>query len=268
MAGELFHDLAGVAALLRGSAELAQDEVGRGTRRCGRGALRDRARTLSRAHGGGRLRGDAWGTSGRGGSLRAGSGGGGGDQPLDAACREPVHLPATIARPRGVGRRALDLLQPGRAEPPRQRRSPRAEPGRDPAGTGKGRAGGVGHRLGRGRWPGEWIGTSALVSSPLFAHGGHGGTGFGLSFVRWAAERLGGRVSYERGCRLDGACFVLRVPAAPPHVRPRHTAAAPPGSLRGVGVVVVDDDERLLTLYRRIFERFGADVHRAAGDGG
>jgi CheY-like chemotaxis protein/two-component sensor histidine kinase len=257
MAGELFHDLAGVAALLRGSAELAQDEVGRGRDAAAEvRSVTEHARYLERmvvdvfeevrgAHPGAEVRFEPvreveavinrWTplAGNRSISLR---------QSLDPA--------VSVAGRSTFFSRAVRNLLDNAGRHARNRVEIRLAQEKDE----------------RGEWvtvsveddgPGVDRDVGARLFTP-FAHGGHGGTGFGLSFVRWAAERLGGRVSYQRGCRLDGACFVLCVPAAPPHVRPRYTASAPPGSLRGVGVVVVDDDERLLTLYRRIFERFGA----------
>lgn len=256
MAGELFHDLAGVTALLRGSAELAQDEVDRGRDAASEvRSVAEHARYLERmvvdvfeelrgAHPGAEVRfepvREVEAVIGRWTPLA-------GDRSI--SLRQSLDPAVTVAGRATFFSRSIRNLLDNAARHARGRIEIRLAQERDE----------------RGDWitvsveddgPGVDRDLGARLFTP-FSHGGHGGTGFGLSFVRWAVERLGGRVSYRRGCRLEGACFVLRLPVAPPHVRARE-AAAPPGTLRGIAVVVVDDDERLLALYRRIFERFGA----------
>ena len=112
-----------------------------------------------------------------------------------------------------------------------------------------------------------------LLFTP-FSHGGHGGTGLGLSYVNWAIERLGGTVEHHQGNRLGGARFRVCIPATTwrqSEARGIEKRRAKPISrdrLAGLRVVVVDDDESLLRFYRKLFSRAGAEVTalRAFGD--
>jgi len=107
-----------------------------------------------------------------------------------------------------------------------------------------------------------------------FNHGGHGGTGLGLSYVNWAIEGLGGTVEHRRGNRLGGARFRVCIPAArrlpngTARSGSRHVKPIAGDRLAGLSVVVVDDDESLLRFYRKLFVRGGAEVTalRAFGD--
>jgi len=75
----------------------------------------------------------------------------------------------------------------------------------------------------------------------------HGGLGLGLSIVRHLVEAHGGSVSVWSAGEDQGATFAVRLPivAAPQEYAPgsSHLASSEPGaSLRGMSVLVVDDD--------------------------
>ena len=102
----------------------------------------------------------------------------------------------------------------------------------------------------------------------------HGGLGLGLSIVKQLTELHGGvvRVASE-GVGL-GATFIINLPLQPVHGEPeanseadRNAAvdgAAKDADLRGVKVLVVDDEDDSASIVRRILERHGAEV-RATG---
>ena len=85
------------------------------------------------------------------------------------------------------------------------------------------------------------------------------GTGLGLSVVYGIVERAGGRIELE-STPGAGTRFTIALPAAQaagPTSRPRQGEA---GSLRGVTVLVVDDQESVRTLVARILEARDARV--------
>ncbi|MBK8599113.1 MAG: PAS domain S-box protein [Holophagales bacterium] len=95
---------------------------------------------------------------------------------------------------------------------------------------------------------------------PLFSTKPHGkGTGLGLTMVRMAMERCGGRVSAESRPG-EGSTFRLLFPVSAPlaaEARPVPRAAAP----RAKGTLLfVDDDDALVLLGRRMLERIGYTV--------
>ena len=111
----------------------------------------------------------------------------------------------------------------------------------------------------------------------------HGGLGLGLAIVRQLIELHGGTVRAESDGPGRGARFTVALPvataSAAPHARPSAgtgadvgvgagEGAAPPGdagggdgpSLRGVRVLVVDDEADSRALVRRVLEDRGATV--------
>ena len=97
------------------------------------------------------------------------------------------------------------------------------------------------------------------------------GTGLGLSFSRWASERLGGTLTLEGPARgLGGASFRVLLPLSPLG-RPRSSgdggakgsAAKGPrrasdSPLAGLTVTVVDDDAAVRRVFARLLTRTGA----------
>jgi signal transduction histidine kinase len=101
----------------------------------------------------------------------------------------------------------------------------------------------------------------------------HGGLGLGLALVRSLVELHGGRVAVHSAGLGQGATFEVRLPVladaepeiAAPEVAPgrRRLAAAGRATLRGVRVLVVDDELDARLLAHRILEEAGATVQVA-----
>ena len=94
----------------------------------------------------------------------------------------------------------------------------------------------------------------------------HGGLGLGLGIVRYLVELHGGTVSATSAGDNQGSTFEIRVPIRPwdaPLVQPLPLTAAAP-SLRGVTVLVVDDDVHALEFVRATLELCGAVVVTAS----
>jgi signal transduction histidine kinase/ActR/RegA family two-component response regulator len=94
----------------------------------------------------------------------------------------------------------------------------------------------------------------------------YGGLGLGLGIVRHVVELHGGTVSAASAGDNTGSTFVVRLPMrqvdAPLSATP--TPAASPPSLRGVSVLVVDDDPLALDFVRATLEQYGAFVETAS----
>jgi signal transduction histidine kinase len=104
----------------------------------------------------------------------------------------------------------------------------------------------------------------------------HGGLGLGLALVRHLSEAHGGSVRAESGGRDLGATFTVTLPvqavyeAAPPSTRPtpptgeRSQRAPDVTSLRGIAVLVVDDQPDTRELVATVLRSHGAEVTTAA----
>lgn len=111
-----------------------------------------------------------------------------------------------------------------------------------------------------------------------FTPGPGGGMGLGLSFSRWALERLGGSLGYVGRSRdLGGAHFRLSVPLEDARRHPRIRRDWPAGARRGgdgergpltdLRLVLVDDEPALLSVLARVLRRAGAEVEEIQAGG-
>ncbi|HEY6483260.1 MAG TPA: ATP-binding protein [Steroidobacteraceae bacterium] len=92
----------------------------------------------------------------------------------------------------------------------------------------------------------------------------HGGLGLGLSIVKSLVEIHGGTVEVQSPGEALGTVFIVRLPICCALPRPApmpvtFTAAATP-ALRGLRILVVDDEADARTLARRVLEESGAQV--------
>lgn len=88
----------------------------------------------------------------------------------------------------------------------------------------------------------------------------HGGLGLGLSIVRYIVELHGGSVAAFSAGRGKGATFTVKLPrvrAVSAHENPPRVASP---LLRGVHILVVDDDIAQTTFLKTALETFGASV--------
>ena len=102
----------------------------------------------------------------------------------------------------------------------------------------------------------------------------HGGLGLGLAIVKQIVELHGGTVTAESTGRNAGSTFEVRLPSElPAEALPARLDESPtvlpapevnPRLLRGVRVLVVDDEPDALELMRTTFEAYGATVDAAA----
>ena len=94
----------------------------------------------------------------------------------------------------------------------------------------------------------------------------HGGLGLGLALVRELVELHGGTVSAESEGHNKGATFTIELPAViSPEIRPNHLdsnlfsqGAAP--SLKGVRILLVEDESDARDLALTALEHYGAEV--------
>jgi CheY-like chemotaxis protein len=104
----------------------------------------------------------------------------------------------------------------------------------------------------------------------------HGGLGLGLALVRDLVELHGGTVQAASAGRDEGSIFTVKLPvmgalrAPAPELLPaapeNATLAALAGSLRGVNVLLVDDEADARDLFKTVLEGSGACV-TAVGSG-
>jgi PAS domain S-box-containing protein len=106
----------------------------------------------------------------------------------------------------------------------------------------------------------------------------YGGLGLGLSIVRNVVEMHGGRVSASSPGKGRGSTFTMLLPAALPRFQQTQNVEGKPEpkqlgerkvqeaglNLKGVRVLVVEDDPDTLELLRFILDRRGAEVNTAA----
>jgi PAS domain S-box-containing protein len=96
----------------------------------------------------------------------------------------------------------------------------------------------------------------------------HGGLGLGLAIVKQLMELHGGAVSAQSAGVDRGASFVVTLPVAAEAVRTPASAAddraAPDVDLRGLKVLVVDDEPDARELVRQLLDDCRADVFTAA----
>jgi signal transduction histidine kinase/ActR/RegA family two-component response regulator len=96
----------------------------------------------------------------------------------------------------------------------------------------------------------------------------HGGLGLGLAIVRQLIEMHGGEVSAESEGAGRGATFRIRLPALagdPAAGDGAHGTPVNRDSLRGIEVLLVDDQADALEFTRRLLVEHGAEVRTASG---
>jgi signal transduction histidine kinase/CheY-like chemotaxis protein len=92
----------------------------------------------------------------------------------------------------------------------------------------------------------------------------HGGLGLGLAIVRQLVELHGGTISVASPRERRGAEFTVRLPIATGLAGAQGTETASSETLRGVSVLVVDDEEDAQHLARTALELRGVEVRIAA----
>ena len=95
----------------------------------------------------------------------------------------------------------------------------------------------------------------------------YGGLGLGLGIVRHLVELHGGTVAASSPGPDAGSRFVVRIPMKPAETLPQIEATSPSlqaPTLRGISVLVVDDDAANLEFVRSTLEQFGAIVVTAS----
>ena len=94
----------------------------------------------------------------------------------------------------------------------------------------------------------------------------HGGLGLGLAIVRHLTELHGGTVSAHSPGKGNGAVFTVRLPVRAVHSEaPEPAVSTPkapdsPASLKGLRIVIVDDEPNARDLVKRVLTDAGASV--------
>src|SRR5436190_1594365 len=94
----------------------------------------------------------------------------------------------------------------------------------------------------------------------------HGGLGLGLSIVRYLVEAHGGTVSAESEGRGKGATFIITLPVGAVRTAPKPGSLDVPAdemiekSLRGLRILIVDDDREARQMIRAVLLQAGAEV--------
>ncbi|MFA6071524.1 MAG: ATP-binding protein [Janthinobacterium sp.] len=93
----------------------------------------------------------------------------------------------------------------------------------------------------------------------------HGGLGLGLAIVKHLVEQHGGTVTASSAGDMQGASFTVRLPLGAPAAGARQADDAPSANpdLRGVTVLLVDDEADARELTERILRDHHAEVHSA-----
>ena len=93
----------------------------------------------------------------------------------------------------------------------------------------------------------------------------HGGLGLGLSIVKHLVEQHGGTVTASSAGDMQGASFTVRLPLGTPTTAARKAVGVPSAShdLRGIRVLLVDDEADGRELTQRILRDHHAEVHGA-----
>ncbi|MGK5031643.1 ATP-binding protein [Janthinobacterium sp. MDT1-19] len=94
----------------------------------------------------------------------------------------------------------------------------------------------------------------------------HGGLGLGLAIVKHLVEQHGGTVTASSAGDMQGASFTVRLPLDTPAAAARQPDSTPSvrPDLRGVRVLLVDDEADARELTARILRDNHAEVHGAA----
>jgi PAS domain S-box-containing protein len=94
----------------------------------------------------------------------------------------------------------------------------------------------------------------------------HGGLGLGLALVRQILELHGGSVSAESAGSGRGSTFFIRIPLAGTSAEPSHrdTGDTGPVTLKGVSVLVVDDNDDGREMLSTVLREYGARVKSVA----
>lgn len=84
------------------------------------------------------------------------------------------------------------------------------------------------------------------------------GSGLGLAHVESFMHRAGGQIEIEAGTK-QGTCVRLRFPVTPgERVAPKKATVAAAATLEGVRVLIVDDDQSVLTTLKMLYDQLGA----------
>ncbi|HEX5520619.1 MAG TPA: hybrid sensor histidine kinase/response regulator [Longimicrobiaceae bacterium] len=110
--------------------------------------------------------------------------------------------------------------------------------------------------------PGVPAARRETVFEPLVRDGAGTGAGLGLSSVAWAAAQLGGEACCTEARTLGGARFEVRMPAVGQVVAFRPAPAI--DLLAGVRLALIEDDVAVRTALMRLLGRRGAAVHAIA----